>query len=144
MDATVLCNILFFILYCKKTFLEIFAVHGSSLTRSRDRPDRFVVVFSVFIFLDALQSDYNNTTVMFVGINMFLVLLKAHFNPRPTTRPEMTLSQALNIFVPAKINSLVYLLSRDVVTSDVQFIATFGLHIASFLRAMRSTGYCCM
>lgn len=67
---------------------------------------------------------------MFVGINMFLVLLKAHFNPRPTTRPEMTLSQALNIFVPAKINSLVYLLSRDVVTSDVQFIATFGLHIA--------------
>lgn len=50
---------------------------------------------------------------------MFLVLLKAHFNPRPTTRPEMTLSQALNIFVPAKINSLVYLLSRDVVTSDV-------------------------
>lgn len=56
---------------------------------------------------------------MFVGINMFLVLLKAHFNPRPTTRPEMTLSQALNIFVPAKINSLVYLLSRDVVTSDV-------------------------
>lgn len=50
---------------------------------------------------------------------MFLVLLKAHFNLRPTTRPEMTLSQALNIFVPAKINSLVYLLSRDVVTSDV-------------------------
>ena len=56
---------------------------------------------------------------MFVGINMFLVLLKAHFNPHPTTRPEMTLSHALNIFVPAKINSLVYLLSRDVVTSDV-------------------------
>ena len=56
---------------------------------------------------------------MFVGINMFLLLLKAHFNPRPTTRPEMTLSQALNIFVPAKINSLVHLLSRDVVTSDV-------------------------
>lgn len=75
--------------------------------------------FFSFYFLDALQSDYNNTTVMFVGINMFLVLLKAHFNPRPTTRPEMTLSQALNIFVPAKINSLVYLLSRDVVTSDV-------------------------
>ena len=119
MDATVLRNILFFILYCKKTLLEIFAVHGGSLTRSRDRPDRFVVVFFSFYFLDALQSDYNNTTVMFVGIIMFLVLLKAHFNPRPTTRPEMTLSQALNIFVPAKINSLVYLLSRDVVTSDV-------------------------
>lgn len=119
MDATVLRNILFFILYCKKTLLEIFAVHGSSLTRSRDRPDRFVVVFFSFYFLDALQSDYNNTTVMFVGIIMFLVLLKAHFNPRQTTRPEMTLSQALNIFVPAKINSLVYLLSRDVVTSDV-------------------------
>ena len=119
MDATVLRNILFFILYCKKKLLEIFAVHGSSLTRSRDRPDRFVVVFFSFYFLDALQSDYNNTTVMFVGIIMFLVLLKAHFNPRPTTRPEMTLSQALNIFVPAKINSLVYLLSRDVVTSDV-------------------------
>lgn len=119
MDATVLRNILFFILYCKKKLWEIFAVHGSSLTRSRDRPDRFVVVFFSFYFLDALQSDYNNTTVMFVGIIMFLVLLKAHFNPRPTTRPEMTLSQALNIFVPAKINSLVYLLSRDVVTSDV-------------------------
>lgn len=119
MDATVLCNTLFFILYCKKTLLEIFAVHGSPLTRSRDRPDCFVVVFFSFYFLDALQSDYNNTTVMFVSINMFLVLLKAHFNPRPTTRPEMTLSQALNIFVPAKINSLVYLLSRDVVTSDV-------------------------
>ena len=119
MDATVLCNILLFILYCEKTLLEIFAVHGSSLTRSRDRPDRFVVVFFSFYFLDALQSDYNNTTVMFVGIIMFLVLLKAHFNPRQTTRSEMTLSQALNIFVPAKINSLVYLLSRDVVTSDV-------------------------
>ena len=46
---------------------------------------------------------------MFLGINMFWALLRAHFNPHPTARAEMSLSRAQNIFMPANINSIVLL-----------------------------------
>ena len=45
---------------------------------------------------------------MFLGINMFLALLRAHFNPR-YARAKMILSRAKNIFIPANVNSIVIL-----------------------------------
>ena len=38
----------------------------SPLARSRDCPDCFVVICSVFYFLNALQSDDNNNTFYFL------------------------------------------------------------------------------
>ena len=35
---------------------------------------------------------------MFLGINIFWALLRAHFNPRLTARAKMSLSRAQNIF----------------------------------------------
>ena len=46
---------------------------------------------------------------MFLGVNMFLALLSAHFNPR-CARAKMRLSRAKNIFTPANINSIVILI----------------------------------
>ena len=47
---------------------------------------------------------------MFLGINMFLALLRAHFNPR-YARAKMVLSRAKNIFMPANLNSIVILVN---------------------------------
>ena len=47
---------------------------------------------------------------MFLGINIFWALLRAHFNPRLMARAKMSLSQAQNIFMPVNINSTVLLL----------------------------------
>ena len=44
---------------------------------------------------------------MFLGINVFWALLRAHFNPRLTARDKMSLSRAQNIFMPMNINSVV-------------------------------------
>ena len=46
--------------------------------------------------------------LMFLGINMFLALLRAHFNSRGA-RAKMVLSRAKNIFMPANVNSIVIL-----------------------------------
>ena len=46
---------------------------------------------------------------MFLGINIFWALLRAHFNPRLTARAKMSLSRAQNINMPANINSIVLL-----------------------------------
>ena len=48
---------------------------------------------------------------MFLGINIFWPLLRAHFNPRLTARSKMSLSRAQNRFMPANINSFVLLVS---------------------------------
>ena len=45
---------------------------------------------------------------MFLGINMSLALLRAHFNPR-YARAKIILSRAKNIFMPANVNSIVIL-----------------------------------
>ena len=44
---------------------------------------------------------------MFLGINIFWALLRAHFNPRLTAQAKMSLSRAQNIFMLANINSIV-------------------------------------
>ena len=49
---------------------------------------------------------------MFLGINMFWALLRAHFNPRLVAQAKMSLSQAQNIFMPANINSVVLLCDK--------------------------------
>ena len=64
----------------------------------------FVVIFSVFI--SSMPSKVITIVIefMFLGINIFWALLRAHFNPRLTARAQMTLSRAQNIFMPANIN----------------------------------------
>ena len=44
---------------------------------------------------------------MFLGINIFRALLRAHFSPRLAARAKMSLSRAQNILMPANINSIV-------------------------------------
>ena len=46
--------------------------------------------------------------LMFLGINMFLALLRDDFNPC-YARAKMILSRAKNIFMPANVNSIVIL-----------------------------------
>ena len=47
--------------------------------------------------------------LMFLSINIFWALLRAHFNPRLMARAKMSLSRAQNIFMPANINCIVLL-----------------------------------
>ena len=54
---------------------------------------------------------------MFLGINMFWALLRAHFNPHLMARAKMSLSWAQNIFMPANINSIVLLFSKSLPSS---------------------------
>ena len=58
-----------------------------------------------------MTDQEGNKTIefMFLGINIFWALLRAHFNPHLTVRAKMSLSQAQNIFMPANINSIVLL-----------------------------------
>lgn len=44
---------------------------------------------------------------MFVSINMFCALLRAHFNARLTDRAKMSTSRPQNISKPANIYSIV-------------------------------------
>ena len=43
---------------------------------------------------------------MSLGINIFLALLRAHFNTRLTARAKMSQGRAQNIFMTANINSI--------------------------------------
>ena len=47
---------------------------------------------------------------MFLGINIFWAILRAHFNPRLAARDKMSLSRAQNIFMPTNIKAIVILL----------------------------------
>ena len=51
---------------------------------------------------------------MFLGINIFWALLRAHFNPRLTARAKMSLSRAQNIYIPVNINSIVLMYAGKV------------------------------
>ena len=46
---------------------------------------------------------------MFLGINTFLVLLRAHFKPS-YARAKIILSRAKNIFMQANVNSIVIII----------------------------------
>ena len=75
----------------------------------RDSSDSFVVIFSVFILSMPSKVIIIVIEFMFLGINMFWALLRAHFNPRLTARAKMSLSRAQNILMPANIDSIVLL-----------------------------------
>ena len=66
--------------------------------------DRFVVIFSVFILSMPSKVIITVIEFMFLGINIFWALLKAHFNPRLKAPAKMSPSRAQNIFMPANIN----------------------------------------
>ena len=72
---------------------------------------------------------------MFLGINMFRALLRAHFNnPCLTTRAKMSLSRAQNIFLPANICSIVdtYILMvyTEVAFTKMKLKKTCLLHVS--------------
>ena len=55
--------------------------------------------------------------LVFFGINMFLALLRAHFNPRYAWA-KIILSRAKNIFMPANVNSIVIINRSHQATDD--------------------------
>ena len=55
---------------------------------------------------------------LFLGINEFLALLRAHFKYRLTARVRMSLSRAQNIFMPANISFIVRVASGIVSLSN--------------------------
>ena len=64
--------------------------------------------FSVFIFSVPSKVIIIAIQLMFLGINIFWVLLVAHFDPRPTARVKMGPSRAQSIVMPANINKLLF------------------------------------
>ena len=62
--------------------------------------------------------------LMFLGINMLLAPLRAHFNPR-YTRTQMILSWAKNIFTPANVNSIAII----VLAWDLQSVFNSGVSV---------------
>ena len=59
--------------------------------------DHFVVIFSVFILSMPSKVIIIVIEFMFLGINMFWALLRAHLNPHLTAWAKMSLSWAQNI-----------------------------------------------
>ena len=72
--------------------------------------DHFVVIFLVFILSMPSKVIIIVIEFMFLGINIFWALLRAHFNPRLTAQAKVSLSRAQNIFIPVNINSIVLLI----------------------------------
>ena len=68
----------------------------------------FFFFFSVFIFSVPSKVTIMVIQFMFLGINIFSALLRAHFNPRRTARAKMSLSRAQDMFMPASINKLLF------------------------------------
>ena len=68
----------------------------------------FSFVFSVFIFSVPSKVIIIAIQLMFLGINIFLVLLVAHFDPRPAARAKMGPSWAQSIVMPANVNKLLF------------------------------------
>ena len=62
---------------------------------------------------------------MFLGLNVFLALLSAHFNPR-FARAKMSLSRAKNTFTPANINSIVIL--KTIPMEESEKFHTYPIH----------------
>ena len=69
--------------------------------------DFFFVIFFSFYFLNALQKDINSNRVYVLGHKYVLGPSQTHFSTRLAARAKMSLSRAQNIFMPAKINSIV-------------------------------------
>ena len=65
--------------------------------------------FSVFIFLMPSKVIIIVIQFMFLGINIFWALLRAHLSPHLMAQAGMSLSQAQNIFMNTNINSIVLL-----------------------------------
>ena len=73
--------------------------------------DCHVVSFRSLYFLKAFQ---NSKQFMFLGINVFCALLRAHFNPCLVAQAKMGMSRAQNIFMPANINPTVSSLFSEI------------------------------
>lgn len=63
---------------------------------------------AVFIFSVPTKVIIIAIQLMFLGINIFWVLLVAHFDHRPTARAKMGPSRAQSLVMPANINKLLF------------------------------------
>ena len=66
--------------------------------------------FSVFILSMPSKVIIIEIELMFLGINLFWALLRAHFNTHLMAWAKTSLGRAQNIFMPANIHSIVLLL----------------------------------
>ena len=101
----------------------------SAANQNRETTTFFFDVFlqSFFTFSMPPKVIIIVTQFMFLGINIFWALLRAHFNPRLTSRTKMSLSRAKNIFMQANINSIVLFYGG---APDMDFISCiFLLHL---------------
>ena len=92
---SVFCNFLTELV--KKTFFRLFCCHF------------FLLFFSGFYLLCALQSGDIVIRFVLSGLNIFCALLRAHFNSCLTAQTKTSLSWAQNIFMLAHKNSVVLL-----------------------------------
>ena len=74
---------------------------------------------------------------MFLGINIFWALLRAHFNPRLTDRAKMSLSRVQNIIMPANINSIVLFEHVNKLFEREEFIDSVGVNLVQGKTAER-------
>ena len=77
-----------------------------------------MVIFSVFVSSVPSKVIIIVIEFMFLGINIFWALLRAHFNPCLTAWAKMSLSRAQNIITLANINSIVLLVFTKSVDSN--------------------------
>ena len=59
-----------------------------------------LIFFFSFYYLNALKDIITVIQFIFLGINIFWALLRAHFDPHLTARAKMSLSGAQIIFAP--------------------------------------------
>ena len=89
----------------------------------------FVLIFSVFIFLMPSKVIIV-IEFMFLGMNIFWALLRAHFKPRLTPRAKMSLSRRQNIIMPANINSIVLITGRATIWKNLKLYSLGGVRLA--------------
>ena len=77
---------------------------------------------------------------MFLGINMFLALLRPHFNPR-YARAKMSLTRAKNIFMPKNINSILLIYYNKVKFQLHYIYKSFVFYFFSKARAVKEYSY---
>ena len=77
-----------------------------------ERPLKCLLTFSQSVG-ERMSHFFQFLEFMFLDIDIFWALLRAHFNPRLTAWVEMSLRRAQNIFIPANINSNSFILVPD-------------------------------
>ena len=97
----------------------------------RDCSDSFVVIFSVFILSMPSKVIIIVIEFMFLGINMFWALLRAHFNPHLTAQAKNESESG-----PKHIYAREHKLYCFIIVTDIEFIQLFYisfLHVSPLI-----------